>query len=463
MSFLAASVALANPWLDPTVESAATATRIEGVDRLQGAGLDEPWTVGTWKNAPRVVVMPALRYSIGEGEPFNAGGDLEPGGLSGVARVDTLLSAGPFIAWVTPEANGAFVPGADFGARFDTAWLGVDSGTWSAGFGRRDRWLGPGRHGALVLSDNARPPWLGNAAIEGRLPGVFDRLGRWRLEAGGGWMDRPRRDVAHPGLLLMDLRWPPVPALELGLTRMAMFGGVDRPRPDIGQLILPTEPHVEDDPEHLLPDQNELAALDGRLCLPLQFGRGGPFGYAELWLQYGGEDVIARSLGPIPYPSLAGIGNLFGAALSVGPMTLTGEYTRLMDDTFRWYVGHRVYHEGFTQDGRPLGHWGGTDSETGFASVAVKGRRLRGTLWGDVVRRVGVIGTQGDTVFAFPEEERRWRMGLGGGWLLPNGGWLEVGYALERVRGEDFVHGADGWTNRATVALAPGLRWASGR
>ena len=61
-----------------------------------------------------------------------------------------------------------------------------------------------------------------------------------------------------------------------------------RPSPKWGQLILPTDPHVYDDPDGLLPDQDELAALDARLDVAF-----GPLiGQAELrYLNRGGNTV----------------------------------------------------------------------------------------------------------------------------------------------------------------------------
>jgi hypothetical protein len=59
---------------------------------------------------------------------------------------------------------------------------------------------------------------------------------------------------------------------EMGATRMGIFGGEGRPSPDLAQLLIPTDPHVVDDPDQELPDQDEIAALDGRLTLPLAPG-----------------------------------------------------------------------------------------------------------------------------------------------------------------------------------------------
>ncbi|MFZ5481832.1 MAG: capsule assembly Wzi family protein [Myxococcota bacterium] len=445
----------ADPWADPVADRVAREARREGHDTLLGDGETAPHELaergdvgelpealrGEW--APVWAFRPYTRASGGDAVPDNLSGDTEPGYLTWVAGAEGALYAGPLVARVAPEAEVGLFEGFDEEARFQTLWGGVDTGAIEAGFGKRDRWYGPGRHGALVLSSNADAPWLGTASAEGRLPGWFDRLGRFRAEAGAGWLGRPRDDVERPGLLLMDLRWSPVPAFELGATRLSLFGGVGRPPVDFGQLLVPTEPHVYDDPDLSEPDQNELAALDFRLCVPLRKWWALPVDHVEVWWQYGGEDVIGRKAGPIPYPSLAGVGNLYGGEVATGPVVVTVEYTRLMDDYFRWYVGHRVYHDGFTQDGRVLGHFGGPDSETLFAAVAVEGSRARVRLWGDTVRRVGVIGVLRDKVFTFPEEEHRLRGAIDAQVAVSPAARLGGGALVEDVTGEDFVPGAD--------------------
>ena len=122
-------------------------------------------------------------------------------------------------------------------ARFRELWAGVNTGNVVAGFGLRDRWLGPGRHGGLMLTSNASPAPAGSFAWEGRA-GV---VGTLRAEGGVGWLDGERRDVANPGWLYMDFRWVPVPQAEIGLSRVGIFGGEGRPTPPIGQLLVPTE------------------------------------------------------------------------------------------------------------------------------------------------------------------------------------------------------------------------------
>lgn len=468
----------AEPWEDPAADAIARDVRATGADAMLGAGTSAPDEVARRARAlaapdPRAAVSlapelaggvvwvarPVARLTAGELVPDNLAGDLEPGRAGGALGVEGALYAGPVVLRLTPEVEGGLAP-ATGSLRLPTAWAGVHWRGLDAGFGRRDRWLGPARHGAVALSENAAPPWMGGVALEGRLPGALDRVGRLRADVEVGWLDRPRGDVAHPGLLLMDLRWLPVPQVELGVTRLSIFGGEGRPPVDLGQLLLPTEPHVEDDPDQLLPDQNELAVFDLRITLPLAKWAGGPVRHVEGWWQYGGEDMVMRELGPIPTPSLAGVGNLYGGEIAVGPVVVTGEYSRLMDDYFRWYVGHRVYHDGFSQDGRVMGHFGGPDSETAWGAVAVEGGAWRARAWGEHVRRVGVVEVLQDHVFTLSTEERRVRGGVDAGWTPDGATWVRGGLSVERVEGDDFFPGVEdrawrGWAGVEHLLWGP--------
>ena len=118
----------------------------------------------------------------------------------------------------------------------------------------------------------------------------------------------------------MELRWQLEPVPEIGWVRTSIYGGWEEGalRPiDPLQLILPTQPHVEDDPLQLLPDTDEMAAWDIRLRFPFRTWFNVPIDHLDLYLQHGGEDVIARRLGPIPYPTLAGVANLYGTTLAL--------------------------------------------------------------------------------------------------------------------------------------------------
>ncbi len=413
----------------------------------------------------RWVLRPWTGLALGTASPFNQGGDEEEGLLS--------LRAGAEVSFygVGIEATAEPQLGFDVGAGVAqpsmmprSAWLAWRGEHLLAGFGMRDRWLGPGRHGSLMLSDNARPPPMGTLAGFGHLPGKAAVLGNWRFETSVGWLQRPRDDVDHPGLLLMDLRWLPLPVLELGATRMSIFGGEGRPMPSLWQMIYPSDPHVYDDPEREEPDQNEIASLDFRVCLPISQWAGGPVDWLEAWWEYGGEDMIVRNLGGLKYPALAGVANIYGIEAAAGPLVLTVEKTRILDDYFRWYTGHRVYHDGFTQDGRVMGHHIGGDADSLWLRAGWFPMPWGVEAWFENLLRVGVIEAEGKNLQALSTDERTWRLG-GRFWRMldvgehaageqqSGGGHLGVSYRFERTTGADFVPGAERFDHRLALVL----------
>lgn len=474
------------PWEDPLAAEIDHLARSQGADlflgnhppgrmtlraRAAAVGLDldlprSPGKPPTRRGQPPSPPMgweffPGASIDLGNRVPENAGGWQAPGLGSVSLLPGAAVYVGDFQARLTPRLALGISPSITPELRFSDAWVGVDTGTARLGFGKEQRWIGPGRFGTLMYSDNAVAPWMGTVSGEGRLPGKASVIGRFRGEVGIGVMDRPRRDVEMPALMMMDVRYLPIPQVEIGATRMTLFGGEGRPPVDLGELLIPSEPHLSGDPDLLLPDQDEMARIDLRVTLPLAKWWKGPVDYVEAWWEYGGEDVIKKEVVGIPYPSLAGVANIFGGEVGVGPLAVNAEYARLMDDRFRWYWGHRVYHDGFTQELREIGHFGGPDSETVLASAAWNAPNWRLRLLGGTTRKVGVIETLNDHVFAFLVEEHGFRLGAEGGLALPQGGYLQAGYTYEHIANLDFVPGDDQDFHGLTVGVAPGRRWTS--
>ncbi|MCK6503150.1 capsule assembly Wzi family protein [Myxococcota bacterium] len=407
------------------------------------------WSRPSWR------IEPTGLLSGGDLPPVYRGGDEEPGWAS--ARLGAEGRLYPGIFELTAAGRALLdLPGTPvFGVDAPEAWAGLASHGLVLGFGMRDRHLGPGHAGSLMLTDNAAPTPLGTLAWTSP---TGMRLGRVHLEAGAGWIPGERRDVRNPGWLFMDLRWLLLPEVELGASRVGIFGGEGRPTPSLGQLLLPTDPHVYDDPDRLEPDQDERASLDLRLTFPVGRWAGiastrravDGLDTVELWWLYGGEDVIARDLGGLPYPSLAGIGNLFGAEAVAGPLVLSVEHARLLDDYFRWYTGHRVYHDGFTRDGRSMALAEGGDSIGTWLAVAWEAGAYGMELSAHRALRVGVIEASGANLLALEVDERTHGVGLSG-WTWSRWGWWSASLEVERVTGQDFVEGADGWAWRLAV------------
>ena len=404
------------------------------------------WSGRDWYE-PSFAIRGWTRLAEGDADPVDLLGDTEPGQLSWRAAAE-LYGRSPWLEIVAqPEVRLDALGENPFELDLTAThyWIGIRRGPMRVGFGAEERRLGPGRRGNLILADGGMTWPAGTVAGEGNIW----KLGRFRGEVSAGWLQRERRDVNNPGMLFMDVRWAPIPQLELGASRASLFGGEDRPFPSIGQLILPTDPHIYDDPDKDLPDQDEIAGLDGRLTIPLD--RFGPMRYAEFWIEYGGEDIIALRAGPIPYPSLAGVANLRGAEVAVSQAVFTVEWARMMDDLFRWYVNHRIYHEGMTQSGLSLGHPVGGDADDWWFGAAWIEHDWGVQGWHERLWRVGVADVVQDTVVSYVADERRQRYGARGWYMLPSGGHVGLGGSLERVTDADFVPGADALEHRVWV------------
>ena len=463
-------IAAAEPATDPTLLLAERTVRQQGLPVFRGAPDRSPlalaWQLRDAEVDPILAAMlgpelaavagegslraPALRpggvLSLGTQSPEYRSGDLEPGLLAGRLWTDARAYVGPLELSARPEV-GLDGEGLSITAR--ELWIGARGAHIFGGAGVRERFMGPGRHGGLMLTDHAQPAPMLSIGGQG---GPWRRLGSVRGEVGAGWLNAARQDVDHPGWLMMDIRWLPVPMLEFGLSRVGIFGGEGRPRPPIGQLILPTDPHIYDDPDQELPDQDEMAAIDVRLTVPLTVLA--PGAYVEGWWQYGGEDVIGREALGIPYPALAGVANLYGGEVGVGPWALTLEGVRAFDDYFRWYTGHRIYHDGFTQNGQSMGYAPGGDAMGLWGALTWLPGERGGQLALESLTRIGVVESLEENLLALSADERRLRMAASGWLRQSDGTWLRLELSVERIQEADFVPGVD--EVRYRIALSRG-------
>jgi hypothetical protein len=470
LALLLVSRALAlDPWEDGDGWAVRTALReTPGCLTVLGGGLDSaPERLvdvpvpganrSRWTSVARAPawVHAEVAGATGRLTPILADGAGAAGRLEGSVRPLLGARIADVHAWVRPSYARALDAGAARDAEGWAGWMPRGrTGDWTLGVGRRSRTFGPARFGGLARSAHPAPNPMGELAW--RSP----RGGAVRAEVAVGWLDRPRRDVDRPGLLQADVRARPWEWLEVGATRVSLFGGVGRPPVDLGQLLVPTEPHVYGDPERERPDQNELAALDARVALPASWRPRG-VRWMEAWWQYGGEDMILEDALGVPLPGLAGVANLGGAEVAAGPLVVTMEGSRLMDDTFRWYVGHRVYHDGFRQDGNVLGVPAGPDSATwtGALGVLARGGDARVRVRASHSERVGVVETRDGAVYALSVPETTWRVGVDADVLLRD--WRVRAQAeVARTRGARFVPGASETGARATVSWTRAFVWS---
>jgi len=215
--------------------------------------------------------------------------------------------------------------------------------------GRDSLWWGPGRHGALLVSNNAFPFDLihvGSVAPFS-LPGFLAWLGTFEVE---GFLTRleENRDFSNVRLLGLRLVYRPREEITIGITRMTMFGGEGRPDLsliDFGRLYF-SDPNRSGRFE-----VNELGGVDVRLRLPISKGHA-----IEMYGEYGGEDEAG--LRPSK-PALLG-----GVEWVNGGRRVLIEYANnhVNDAPDVWYT-HSLYTSGYTYRGNIIGHHMGSDAK----------------------------------------------------------------------------------------------------
>ncbi len=406
----------------------------------------------------RLEAQVASKEGAGDPHPIHGGDGTGPF-LALSDRVE--LGVGPVVAVVEPRfvvdpvGRGqeglvpSFLPLVDAGVDVRRGYVKLHGPVLEFSLGIEDRAFGPGHYG-LILSNNSEPPLTLRVRTPEafRLPWVLRYLGAFAVETSWSRLALDRTDVEGPTLWTFFLTWLPLPWIELTLERAAIYGGEGRPpttAANFWSLFWGILPHTSDDVAREEWDADEIASLDARVNLPFAPLIPG-VQFVQLYWQYGGEDVITRPFLGVQAPALAGVGNLGGIYLGVGPFTGRFEAAVLKDDKFRWYNRHRIYHEGFHHQGRVMGH--PMDGDSAIWGVYLDfddGGPLGASAWFESIQREGVLDEIDGVVYRLPTPERRHR---GGGEvrlrLSRPGPWeMAIRGQVEKVSGEGFVPGED--------------------
>jgi len=226
--------------------------------------------------------------------------------------------------------------------------------------GRQALWWGPGVHGTLLLSNNARPFDLVKLTNPEpfALPWVFRHIGLLKLT---GFVTRLEddRDFANPYLAGARLDIKPHPYVSIGLSRTAMFGGAGRhvDADVIWDVITAQTENVAAEPG------NQLASFDAKIVLPFSFQK--VVVYGEL----GGEDEA----GSLPSRNAHLVGVHLPGAFGFDALDLNVEYAETYIGKYpgMWYW-HHIYTTGYTYDGKVIGHHMGTDAKDLFLSASYR-------------------------------------------------------------------------------------------
>ncbi len=239
-------------------------------------------------------------------------------------------------------------------------------GPFEISVGRQALWWGQGRHGSLVLTNNAKP--LDMLRITNpspiRLPWVLHYLGDFRFDV--FWSELENQTVLGADERLRDsdiyfaglrLDFKPLPWLELGASRTVMFGGKGRPAVDLADFLTILSGKNLSGGEDT---SNQLAAIDARLRLPFLWG-------AQVYGELGGEDEAGAFIS-----KHALLGGIYLPRIEpTGRLDLRLEYADLdfQGNGPVWYR-HGYYRSGYTHEGKIIGHAAGGDAVDYFAELS---------------------------------------------------------------------------------------------
>ncbi len=115
--------------------------------------------------------------------------------------------------------------------RLDGSYVAGFIGNWVFSLGKQDRWWGPGWDSNLSLTNNARPITALSLSRKSAIPVTipFTEIEvPWTMTTFMGVMD-DNRIIEDTLLWGFRLNFTPIDGLEIGLTRLAQWGGKNRP------------------------------------------------------------------------------------------------------------------------------------------------------------------------------------------------------------------------------------------
>lgn len=214
--------------------------------------------------------------------------------------------------------------------------------------GRESLWWGPGRHGALLISSNPRPFDL--VKITNPEPFLLPFVGLFRFTVFATRLEEGRH-IPRPYLAGLRLELKPHPALQLGFSRTAMFGGEGR-SVDLGTIWDVITARNEN--EHGEEPGNQLGAIDLKLTLPFEAQP------IVLYGELGGEDEAGWLPSRTGY--IAGI--YLPRVFMVPDLALRAEYaTNYIGAHVDYWYTHHIYKTGYTYHGSVIGHHMGTEAK----------------------------------------------------------------------------------------------------
>lgn len=138
---------------------------------------------------------------------------------------------------------------------------------------RSAMWWGPGYHGAMLMSNNARPLEL--VRIKNvrpfALPGQLKHIGRFEINFFISKLGKDRK-IPEPNIIGLRIDYAPLPYLNLGASRVIIAGGKGRPKPhlrDYWKMFMARSKDEFSEGQIKRTDTDQLASLDIAFMLPM--------------------------------------------------------------------------------------------------------------------------------------------------------------------------------------------------
>jgi hypothetical protein len=320
--------------------------------------------------------------------------------------------------------------------------------------GRDSLWWGPGLHGSLAVSDNA--PALDQIRIGSAEPFLLPLVGQWigptKLLFFVAQLEESRADDPRARLAGMRATIAPFSFLELGASRLMMFGGENEPRPSFGDFVKLLVDPPAGDPVFGDESQrsNNVFAIDMDLRIPNVRRWMLPMRDLRLYGEFGWDDTCCETA-TIPLREaisfLAGLHaiGLFGQE----GLDARFEYANSSSKSFT----HFQFTEGYRTRGSVISHFIGTAGENYYSRVT--NRLTPNAMLGLELDR-GVIGS---TTHSFRGPKERYVAGaIDISYRFSETLALFAQYRLGHTENRDFVRGDNGFDHLLRFELTRSFR-----
>lgn len=222
--------------------------------------------------------------------------------------------------------------------------------------GKDSQWWGPGYHGGILLTNNAKPMTMVRMTNPEPvlLPWIFRYLGPMRFLIFITKLEKSRQGVSEPYFWGMRLNFKPHPYIEIGASRTILLGGRGRPE-DLGTWWRTFIGQTEEGSTSMSGDQK--AGYDVKFNFPFKFQP------VQVYIDAAGEDNADTSIIPTHWAYVIGL--YLPRILNHERIGLRFEYGATKNKWYRHYLFGRYQYKGML-----IGHHMDKDSSDLFIELS---------------------------------------------------------------------------------------------